>query len=222
MVAIYAPRDHEQASGPRPADDHDLAPDDASTPYSRWNAPEPGPGARSPVGGQGGRPRGAVHLAVVAPARSTAAGGAAIVAVPARSWPADETAPPYDGAVAPATRRARPARPLPSRATRVRRRRLVVLVALIAAVVGVMAGARGLASLSDVPASPHPAPLGGQPAGSAPVAGHTYVVQPGDTLWSIARTIAPDRDPRPVVDALRKANGGPNLEVGDRLTLEAG
>src|SRR3712207_3558261 len=35
----------------------------------------------------------------------------------------------------------------------------------------------------------------------------TYVVEPGDTLWSIARRVAPGRDPRPVVDGLIEANG---------------
>jgi Tfp pilus assembly protein FimV len=47
-----------------------------------------------------------------------------------------------------------------------------------------------------------------------------YVVQPGDTLWSIARQVAPDRDPRPVVDALVEANdlhGG--LQAGQELTV---
>ena len=55
-----------------------------------------------------------------------------------------------------------------------------------------------------------------------PVAGQRYVVQPGDTLWSIATDIAPDDDPRAVVDALREANGGPELEVGDELILARG
>jgi Tfp pilus assembly protein FimV len=49
----------------------------------------------------------------------------------------------------------------------------------------------------------------------------TYVVQPGDTLWSIAAAVAPDSDPRPVVDALREANGGrPTLRAGDRLMID--
>jgi Tfp pilus assembly protein FimV len=47
-----------------------------------------------------------------------------------------------------------------------------------------------------------------------------YVVQPGDTLWSIATEVAPDEDPRVVVDALRAANGGPDLEVGERLVID--
>jgi len=48
----------------------------------------------------------------------------------------------------------------------------------------------------------------------------TYVVQPGDTLWSIARQVAPGQDPRPVVDRLIEANdvrGG--LQTGQELSI---
>jgi hypothetical protein len=48
----------------------------------------------------------------------------------------------------------------------------------------------------------------------------TYVVQPGDTLWSIARRVAPGQDPRPVVDGLIEANdvrGG--LQTGQELSV---
>jgi Tfp pilus assembly protein FimV len=48
----------------------------------------------------------------------------------------------------------------------------------------------------------------------------TYVVEPGDTLWSIARRVAPGHDPRPVVDGLIEANdlrGG--LQVGQELSI---
>jgi LysM domain len=48
----------------------------------------------------------------------------------------------------------------------------------------------------------------------------TYVVQPGDTLWSIARRVAPGQDPRPVVDGLVEANnvrGG--LQTGQELSV---
>ena len=34
-----------------------------------------------------------------------------------------------------------------------------------------------------------------------------YVVREGDTLWSIARGVAPGEDPRPLVDAIAAANG---------------
>jgi nucleoid-associated protein YgaU len=39
-----------------------------------------------------------------------------------------------------------------------------------------------------------------------PVARSRYVVQPGDTLWSIAVEKAPSDDPRPLVDAISSAN----------------
>jgi hypothetical protein len=48
----------------------------------------------------------------------------------------------------------------------------------------------------------------------------TYVVQPGDSLWSIARRVAPGQDPRPVVDGLIEANdvrGG--LQAGRELSI---
>jgi len=40
------------------------------------------------------------------------------------------------------------------------------------------------------------------------VQAQTVVVQPGDTLWSVARRLAPGSDPRKVVDALVRARGG--------------
>jgi LysM domain len=155
------------------------------------------------------------------------AGPSPVGAVAPSRWNAPGPAP--DRPAAPADRRdrggglehgARPAvRRLPDRATRMRRRRLIVLVAAVLVAVGAVAGVRALSSLASVPSSPDPAPLDG---GSTPVAGQVYVVQPGDTLWSLAQRIAPDRDPRPVVDALRRANGGPDLQAGDRLRLEVG
>jgi hypothetical protein len=110
-------------------------------------------------------------------------------------------------------------RRLPDRATRVRRRRLAVLSVAMVLVGAVALGAQALSGLTDVGGTGTPEPVEVRPV---PVAGQHYVVQPGDTLWSIAATIAPGSDPRPVVDALRAANGGPELEVGSRLTLDAG
>lgn len=51
----------------------------------------------------------------------------------------------------------------------------------------------------------------------------TVVVRPGDTLWSIARRIAPGRDPRGVVDAIVDANGveAGSLVPGQTLVLPA-
>jgi LysM domain len=105
---------------------------------------------------------------------------------------------------------------LPDRPTRIRRRRLVALLMTVALTGAIATAGRLLGAVSSVePSSPQPVEV---PALST-AAGETYVVQAGDTLWSIAAAIAPDSDPRPVVDALRAANGGPNLQVGQRLII---
>jgi Tfp pilus assembly protein FimV len=46
----------------------------------------------------------------------------------------------------------------------------------------------------------------------------TVVVEPGDTLWSIAQRLAPDTDTREVVDALVKARGTSQIVPGETLT----
>ena len=46
----------------------------------------------------------------------------------------------------------------------------------------------------------------------------SIVVQPGDTLWSIARRIAPHSDPRGVVDAMAAKLGTSDIRPGDRFT----
>ena len=59
---------------------------------------------------------------------------------------------------------------------------------------------------------------GGTAAGDS-----TVVVQPGDTLWSIAAERYPSDDVRARVDEIEQANGlrGPSIEVGEILTLPA-
>jgi hypothetical protein len=110
----------------------------------------------------------------------------------------------------------RPAR-LPDRATRFRRRRLAALVLVVAVAAAGAVGVRALAGLTEVGGTSGPRPV---EAPSAPMAGQRYVVQPGDTLWTIALRVAPDEDPREVVAALREANGGdPMVEAGTQLTL---
>jgi nucleoid-associated protein YgaU len=49
----------------------------------------------------------------------------------------------------------------------------------------------------------------------------TIVVQPGDTLWSIASTRYPADDVRVRVDDIEQANGlaGPTIQVGQTLRL---
>ena len=50
-----------------------------------------------------------------------------------------------------------------------------------------------------------------------------YVVQPGDSLWSIAGSINPEgRDVRSMVDRLAELAGGPILQPGQRIVLPVG
>ena len=76
--------------------------------------------------------------------------------------------------------------------TRVRRRRLVALC-----------GAIGLVGVLSGPVA-NAVGVGGA---SAATAARTYVVRPGDTVWSIATRFEPSVDPRVVVDAITSANG---------------
>jgi len=90
--------------------------------------------------------------------------------------------------------------------TRVRRRRLTALCAAIglaAVLSGPVANAVGVGGASEAHAS------------------KTYVVEPGDTLWSIASRFAPATDPRVVVDAIASANGVDpgSLVPGQQLSI---
>jgi hypothetical protein len=46
-----------------------------------------------------------------------------------------------------------------------------------------------------------------------------HFVEPGDTPWAIAHEIAPNEDPRPIVDEILEGRGGVPLQVGETLTL---
>jgi Tfp pilus assembly protein FimV len=87
----------------------------------------------------------------------------------------------------------------PTCATYRRRRLVVLLIAVVVACALAMAATRAVAAFRASPASrPEHRP--------APRA--SLVVQPGDTLWSIARAVQPHGEVRPLVDALIDANGG--------------
>ena len=99
----------------------------------------------------------------------------------------------------------------------VRRRRCqvaaVVVVSLLALLAWALWGAVGwlgsgpLAAPESVPARP------------VAVASVSYVVQPGDTLWSIARSFQAKGEIRPLVDRLAAQTHGRPLQVGDRIAL---
>jgi Tfp pilus assembly protein FimV len=129
---------------------------------------------------------------------------------PAPEWPPRLTlVPPLSpSAVSPSARPPVTSPPALSRAV-YRRRRLGVLITiglLVAVGLSVVGTPSSGASRSPLPA-----------AGAETAA--VYLVQPGDTLWAIAGSIAPGHDRRAAVDQLAAANGGADLQVGQRLVV---
>jgi LysM repeat protein len=96
-----------------------------------------------------------------------------------------------------------------SRRQVIRRRRLVAVVFLASFVLALLIGAgRVLAN------------RGGDPASTPAVRPATeYVVQPGDTMWSLAERFHGSFARSGYLDRLLDANGGPALQVGQVLTL---
>ena len=96
------------------------------------------------------------------------------------------------------------------------RRRLAVCLVLAVVLLAMWFGAgRVLASRGGAPAST-PAV---RPAAAAASVAATYVVQPGDTMWSIAASHHGAHGRVSYVDALVAANGGTSLAVGQLLSL---
>jgi len=105
----------------------------------------------------------------------------------------------------------------PSAAVYRRRRIGVALAAVTVVAVGYLA-VLGVGVLLAGPAAGSPTSAASGPALTH--ADRTYVVQPGDTLWSIARSLHPSGDVRPVVDALESRAGGAALVPGQRLRVD--
>jgi Tfp pilus assembly protein FimV len=99
----------------------------------------------------------------------------------------------------------RPADPAGAAPLRLTRRGVLVLGAAVASLAGVLIWLAALSAPAEAPAR-----------ASVPA---TVTVQDGDTLWSIAGQVAPDRDPRAEVDQLRRLNhlGGVALTPGQVL-----
>ena len=103
-----------------------------------------------------------------------------------------------------------PARPLRRRPRLTRRGRLVIVLAVLAALFTVFS----LGRVSTTAATSR---------GSVAHLRHV-VVQPGDTLWAIARDASPGADPRATVDRIVTLNGldGATVAPGQRLLLPTG
>lgn len=112
-----------------------------------------------------------------------------------------------------------------------RRRRVVAGLAVLAVVVAVCLGIRTLASRGDGTASlpaVTPQSLSIDNAAINPVSldlslayvqgTDFYIVQQGDTMWSIASSLT-DGNLRNYVDELVDLNGGASVDIGQRLVL---
>lgn len=125
----------------------------------------------------------------------------------------------------------------PTAAAVYRRRRLVAasllllvawaVVRLVLAVVPALAapatptalhtGAPGSA-IAEIDRAAGPAAVSGAPV-PATDGRLVYVVRPGDTLWTIAAAVRPDRDPREIVDALAARTQGAVIHPGQRIDV---
>jgi LysM repeat protein len=90
---------------------------------------------------------------------------------------------------------------------------LVSLVLLVSAGAARIAGGGPSAAGATSPTSAD------APGAAGVAAPATVVVQPGDTLWSIAEDIAPHVDVRITVDQLVALNGGSPIVVGQELVV---
>jgi hypothetical protein len=105
-----------------------------------------------------------------------------------------------------------------------RRRRLGALLLIASLVVVAYLAVTGLGVVlgtGSASATAHPTATASEsvvPAAVAPA--RVYVVQPGDTLWSIARRLHPSGDVRRLVDELSSRAGGGSLQAGQRLSLD--
>jgi nucleoid-associated protein YgaU len=107
-----------------------------------------------------------------------------------------------------------------------RRRRLAVLGAALSLVLVavLLISMAGHGEATGVQIAPTEAPIVHDPAafgagGQSVPARAVYLVQPGDTIWSIARQLDPSGDPRATVDRIVALNGGAALEPGQHLRL---
>ena len=118
-----------------------------------------------------------------------------------------------------ATRRRSVTRPRATRPSpQVYRRRRLVAAAIVAGVL--LAGLWSMGLLDRAPLSAVGQARNASPAPTLELVDHgVYVVQPGDTLWSIARRAHPGGDIRPLVDQLAAQTGGRALQIGDRITV---
>ena len=100
------------------------------------------------------------------------------------------------------------------------RRRLIALLFLAAIVLVLFVGAgHVVANRGGAPASASMIRPATSAAVLSPAAAHLYVVQDGDTLWSIGQRFHGHTTLADYVDSLVEANGGTKIQVSQAIAL---
>jgi hypothetical protein len=124
-------------------------------------------------------------------------------------------------AVAPASRLGEASSPArsarPGRVTYRRRRMAAAGILILLAFLVVIAADAALARIGGGPLT-----TTGASSGLVNAAARDWVVRPGDTIWSIAESIDPHGDVRPLVDRLSRQVGNAPLYPGEVIELPAG
>ena len=95
------------------------------------------------------------------------------------------------------------------------RRRIAVVVIAVALVLVMARAGAALGGSTPAASERHPAHFS-----AVTTTAKSTVVQPGDSLWTVAERLAPDSDPRPVVDALSSARHGTELTPGETISWD--
>jgi LysM repeat protein len=100
------------------------------------------------------------------------------------------------------------------------RRRLMVLLVLAAILLVLLVGTgHVVANRGGAPASASMIRPANPTAAATPAAVNMYVVQAGDTMWSIGQRFHGDRSLADYVDQLIADNGGTEIQVSQALSL---
>ena len=116
----------------------------------------------------------------------------------------------------------RPAKVQPSGLRLTGRGRLALLVLLTVAVFALISVGRVWAQADS--SSGGATPTVASADGSAALGYQNWVVQPGETLWSVASAVAPDTDPRETIASIVDLNAlaDTSVEAGQTLLVPAG
>ena len=99
-----------------------------------------------------------------------------------------------------------------------RRRRLGLALVLVTVVVVAYLALTGLRAITTDAGAASGSSVPAATAGPASTA--VYIVQPGDTLWSIARSLQPSGDVRGLVDRLADRAGGSSVQAGQSVRID--